>query len=298
MTVTFWGTWFALSPKQQISGGHVKSISTFLIPALFAVSLTTLASPNTESPNATLMILLDLSTSMDIHRSKLTALAPILKESLEDNACRFNVMVGNIAYKGHDANLFYLKPIGDPAVVTESTPDGPEIIYNRILDPIGSAVNPAKVMRRGGLERTYSSIAMSIQANKKILQDSDVVGALLLTDAAPGFEKYTPEDAYGSIMESLGPKTAFYSGIISPHLTNGMTVPESHLNCPIDFSTKQTVGQPIDHLGFVTHNMSAINEFSNWVGGLQWEICEPDYNQRLRVFINTILAIAGCKPIS
>lgn len=265
---------------------------------LLGWTFSSLAVASPGSPKATLMVLLDLSTSMDVHRTKLASLAPILRDTLKENSCQFEVIIGNIAYKGHDANLFYLKALGDPAVINESTPGGPDIVYNRIMDPVGTAANPAKVMKRGGLERTYSSIAMSIKANQKLLKESDVVGTLLLTDAAPGFEKYLPDEAYQEISKTLGYGTLFYSGIIAPTLNNEMTIPTSHLTCPIDFSTRQSVGSPIDPYGFFTPDMNAINEFSQIVGGLQWDVCEPNYDLRLRTFINTILSIAECKPIS
>lgn len=280
----------------------VQTQSIKKIILLFAFVLTG-TQAQAQKDTASLLVLIDLSSSMSKHRAKLVQLAPLVEEAMKKSSCKIQVGVGNIEYvKPRHANN--LKPWGRPAWVTKDTPDGPDKIYQRISDPEGVVYPDGDEDRYGlassGSEITYSSLVDSIKKNIDAFKTSSVVGTILLTDAAPSFEKYTPEQAARMIHDLLGSKTSYISAVIGPELSKGMMVPDQSLfQCVPDFNgTQLTPGSLLSTSNWETKDIEAINKFTKSVRGSQWDICQPNYDRELQQLIYQILIAGGCLAIS
>lgn len=294
--------WELLNSIREQALRKVMKVSTLLITSIFSLIITiSPAQATPENPKATLVVLLDISdTMMNNHIQKISRLSSIVDEVLQNKVCDFQVSVGNISYKGLQKPFPYnLKFIGNPPVVDQNTPNGIDLIRNRIFDPAAASMGETgESLRRNGVEITYSSIANSISYNKKLLTDSDAVGAILVTDGVPGFEVFSPQEAYQKIIDTLGTRTLFTSAIVAPELSQDMLIPSNQDSCPIDYTIKQTPGQPFSLRSYDSQNMNAINEFTQIVGGMQWNICDESYERQLKIFIYTLLSLAGCQPIA
>lgn len=257
----------------------------------------------TERKKATILVLIDLSSSMPRHRKKLTQLAPIVKEAMERSQCDIKVGVGGIHY--NDNKKVSMKPWGKPAWITKDMENGSKVIADRIEFPYETIFNrqlseeDEDRLPNGNSERTYSSIVKSIEANLAELKGQAVVGTLLVTDAAPGYELFTPIDAKSKI-KSLLSDTPYVSGVIGPQLWEGMKIPslnndQERLHCQTDFHGTQTPGAFVNKSSWTTQDIESLNEFVKETRGWKWDVCEPTYDRSLQEFLQMILDAAGCQ---
>ncbi|MCJ8277825.1 MAG: hypothetical protein HRT44_01515 [Bdellovibrionales bacterium] len=257
-----------------------------------------------DRKKAAILVMLDLSPSMAYHRAKLTQLAPLVKEAMENSRCDFKVAVAGIHYD--DNKRVSMLPWGEPAWVHKDTPEGSEKINERISSPFdvifGREIEETEeALPNGGSERTYSSIIYSLRANINELIDMDVVSTLVLSDAAPGYEDRTPQDAVDTIKGLLG-ETPYVSGFISANLRNGMVMParfnvNGNRMCYPDFPGNPAPGEVIDTSGWMSPDLESIRNFNRAAGGWQWDVCEPDYDMTLREFLKMIMDAAQCQVI-
>ncbi len=287
---------------------------------IFFAILVLVVPPNASANNGTtkkdvasLLVLIDLSPSMKPHRMKMTKLAPLVKAAMEKSRCEFQVAVGSILYK--DFSFSSLTPWAEPGGelwVTQDTPEGPQKIHDRIAFP-HDTVHPThdgdqhKGIPRSGDELTYSSLVESIATNWDQLRDSQVIGTILLTDAVPAYETYTPQEAVNQIKQRLG-NIPYLSAQIVADVYSGMMVEPNHLInsqtgekiplCGPDHEGDQTPGFMLSTSHWKSKNPDAINQFTDILYAEQWDICEPEYDEKLRKFIESILLVGGCLPVS
>ncbi len=284
--------------------------------AILVLSLNPSAQANNGTAKkdvASLLVLIDLSPSMDSHRMKMTKLAPLVEAAMERSRCEFQVAVGSILYK--DFSFSTLTPWaepGGPAWVTQETPDGPQKIHDRIAFP-HDTVHPThdgdqhKGIPQSGDELTYSSLVESLQTNWDRLQDSQVIGTILLSDSVPAYETYTPQQAVDQIKQQLG-NIPYLSAQIVADVRSGMMVEPTHLFnsqtgekiplCGPDHEGDQIPGFMLNTSHWESKNPDAINQFTDILYAEQWDICEPEYDEQLKKFIETILLVGGCLPLS
>ncbi len=265
-----------------------------------------------ESGVASLLVLIDLSPSMNSHRMKMKQLAPLVKDAMESAQCEFRVAVGSIHYKNFPTSRLtpWAEPGGD-LWVTQDTPQGADKIYDRITFPHETVYpgfdgdqNPG--IPSSGNETTYSSLVDSINTNWESLQDSDVIGTILLTDAVPAYESYSPKDAADLIKQKVGNRP-YLSAMIVANVFSGMMVQPNVVYdsngygsqiCGPDHEGGQEPGWMLNTDEWVSKNPDAINQFNEIIYGEQWDICEPEYDQKLKSFIEKVLLVGGCLPLS
>lgn len=280
------------------------------------------AGPKKNRGTATFFIMLDQSSSMIQHGEKVTDIALILQNALEQSYCNIKVGVGNIQYDTFMADI-YLKPWGYPYFVGVENPKLPEIIRDRILNPYkannvddeNGNPHPAKgkyIPNLGG-ELTYSSLVNSIRVNLPEIAGSNILGTLLVTDAAPAYELHSPRQAYDEIQSLLG-STLFASAIVGPELSSGI-VPQTGpvsveeiiaveenrhppLACSPDFPGYQRPGEAISVSTWASKNHRAIDEFTAITyENMQWDICKNNYELELTQFIQRVLSLGDCISI-
>ncbi|MEM7645887.1 MAG: hypothetical protein AAF203_03155 [Pseudomonadota bacterium] len=279
----------------------IPSTQRFFVSFLLVTLLWQPAMAMPKAKLASILILMDLSGSMNRHQQKLQAIAPIIEKAMENSRCSYQVGVANIAYEDRKTDL---TPFGTPAWITDDMEEGPKEIASRISNPIraiygeeewddeDSGVGGPPDLPSGTKEKTYSSLVSSLEHNFHKIKDSDVIGTLLLTDAVPAFETWTPEVAEQKI-HSLTGSTPYISAVIGPDLSTGFVMPEPQA-CSPDFQNSQLAGNPLNMEGWLTRDVYAIDQFTKNVYGSQWNICKNDYDEQLRQFIESILAAGEC----
>ncbi len=251
-----------------------------------------------------LLVMLDMSASTKNHRQKLKNLAPIVRKAMESSSCDFKIGVGNIAYDNLRRND--LKPWGQPSFVTADTPNGDEMIWERISDPElvlfpNGTVSGDDETPRGNRERTYSSMVESIEQNLPDLQDVVSLGVLLLTDTAPAFEIYGPQIALNRISDLLGSRP-FIPGMIRPSFFEGMmfehwensNADDGAPVCRLDIPGQQIPGNQISTLEWQSRDIEAMDTFIERAWGMSWDVCDKDYDDSLEAYLQTVLNQSGC----
>ena len=254
----------------------------------------------------TLMVLYDLSDSMEDHYPKMAALAPLVREAMENSRCEFKVSVGNIHYNDEGVLNDY-HPFGSPGFVTSEmgVDKAVDLISYRLQYPHLISKNYVKAdgsvgFPIGSEEETYSSIVRTVRTNIAQLSDQDVVGTLMLTDAAPGFETLTPSEALNQIKGLLGSNTMYIPGMISYPYENGMNDIHPAQACKPDWppgTAHPPFGASNLRMGtsaWMSSDLDAINNFVKQAYGYQWDICDQSYDESLREYLQTVLVASGC----
>ena len=273
---------------------------------ILIVSLFVVSAANAKN-KVTLMVLYDLSHSMTDHYPKMQALVPMIEKAMQSSRCEYQVSVSNINYYDEYPynNLMPFKRSGEPGFITQDHgAQGIEWIKERLLYPFLVTANNSQADGSsgaivGGSEQTYTSIVKSLRANQAHLIDQHVVGTLLLTDAAPGFEEYHPGVAKNKINEILG-GVPYVSGTIHyPYAENMMDAHPAEV-CVPDFPMGTTVppigsnNLTINTSAWKYRDIEALYKFADATYGYQWNICDKSYDDNLRRFLNEVLSVAGC----
>ncbi len=251
---------------------------------------------------ASLLVLLDLSGSMARHRVKLAEIGNIVRTTMEAATCDIQVAVGNIGYEGvGQADHFtpWAEPGGDPWL-SMVDPGAPQLIQQRIGFPhetvfptLSDGGDPLS-LPSGGKEITYSSVVESLRHNRDQIVDSEVVGTVLFTDAAPGYELYSPEDAASQIRSILG-GTPFATANIVHNFHPAMTIDRG---CTPDFKSVKIPGNIWETSRWNSPHLTAISEFNDIFYGQQIDVCASSYVQRLQRFLYELLVMGNCLPLS
>jgi hypothetical protein len=246
----------------------------------------------------TLIIYLDFSLSMNNHRNKVAGLVPYMAERLQRECGNYQIATSNILYR--DSHFNNLTPYGNPTFISPETPRAEERVVHRIMAPFqGDTLEMINLdgyyeIVSGTKEVTYSSVAVSIEENRELLADQDLVAALLVTDAAPAYELGTAEEMLQRIHSAL-PQTQFMAGAVAMKMYNGM--PRSlGPNCRPDIPySPQNSSDTINTSSWPTGDLSALDRFVRLSGGWVWDICEDDYQAHFQEFIQTVVLNAGCQ---
>ncbi len=250
----------------------------------------------------TIVVQVDLSSSMKSHISKLKDLANQVHQAMEQSQCDYRIAVSNIQY--YDYINVNLTPWGEPTFVTKDIPTGPDIISDRILNPLAHFNSPMKddgeeALPNGANEITYGSIVSSIDQNWNLLQDSDSLAYLLVTDAAPAFEELTPEQALAQIHTKLNGKP-FLAAILGPLFSDPMPVYAKGHSCMPDFNgvygdIYNPGGAHLDMEGWISKDINATHRFARLSQGAFWDVCDPSYEEHIQEFILMVMDQMSCQ---
>lgn len=294
----------------------------FLLFSIHLLSFSVQAGSRSPAPSrVAFLIYLDLSPSMEKLRERVSVIGQMIHDSMENSQCTYSVAVNNIQYQ--DAEYNYTRPIGFPQFVTRDTPDGPNLVAKRIRLPIEtitrsvSGLNGRRVW--GTEELTYSSVVDSIDQLHPDLLEYPVVSTLLISDAAPAFERYQHAVATQKVKEMLKGKRHLHAAL-GPNLFLGMKNRDTTKNivieekgarsvsdykkCSIDLSNAvatQVTRKP--EAPFTTSHwnygeIDAIERFVKDLGGWYWDICSDQSENNLREYIQMVLELAECQYYS
>lgn len=285
-------------------------MTTLLSLCLIALTLTAplkIYAAETPKNKVGLMILLDMSSSTRNHRRKFKNLAPLIKKAMENSQCDFKIGVGNIAY--NDLNKNDLTPWGEPAFVTMETPHAENLIWQRISDPESvlfpnGTISGDDETPRGSAERTYSSMVEAVEQNKAALEDTTSLGMILVTDAAPAYEIYTPREALQKIRQTLGNRP-FIPAMIRPQLSHHMMMEVWDFNtpasesqksiCRLDIPGSQVPGNKINTNDWVSKDIEAMDVFIQEAWGEKWNVCDENYDKSLEDYLQLVLTLSECQ---
>jgi hypothetical protein len=243
-----------------------------------------------------ILIHLDLSHSMSNYHRRLSVLSDLVQKAAEQTTCEFRIGVTNIAYLDVETND--LRAFGTPAFITSSTPRGPEMLRQRIRDPyLFVPENREFYHRYVEKELTYTSVIEAVRQNREELLDVNFLASLLLTDAAPAFEAYSPTQALEEI-QNLMPGVGFMATSISydfsPYGSQLRCIPDLPEDPNrSDFDAQRQFTQ-INTSHWLSPHTESVNEFTINGHGWHWDICLTNYEAEIQQFLNMVLQQGGC----
>jgi len=275
---------------------HLKSL-------LIAIVLVCSSSQSALANDVTLMIYLDFSGSLDDNRGKVAQLIPRITNKMKNTCGKFRIATNNILYEDVEFNNY--RPYGSPAFLTDAMPNAVDELAARISNPfsgvlpVGTNTDPTYNITSGNKEITYSSISRSVVANLDDLRGEDMVAALIITDAAPGFEYGSPEEELALIKQALG-TTRFMAGAISVNLENGMKLADMNPSCSADMSgvlPNRFQGNvlPPNIQEWMDNDLEDLKMFSHASGGWHWDICRDDLEASIDDFLSLVIMESGCQ---
>jgi hypothetical protein len=216
----------------------------------------------------TLVIYVDLSESMGRHRKMVSEMAGWLTEELKTKCGDYEVLVNNITYVAkHVPGGEVIKGYQEPDWITKDTPDGKEMVRRRIeYNSLNPAFHYMTMLHSGSREKTYTSVLETIEARLATspggpYQDT-TVGVLILSDAAPVFEAFSPEEATTLLSQQVNGRNVMV-GALGARRPSCMDTAYSENTSLAD--------PPQPDLS----KINWLNEFAALNRGYNWDICAP-----------------------
>ncbi len=234
---------------------------------------------------------------------KIRGLASEISRILKDSHCDYEISVGGILY--NDSQWNNLEPFaqpGTPQVITQDVDNevAASLIQQRLTNP--TFADPGVMLPYGSSEILYTSTVEFIKQYRSRFANKAVVGTLLITDAGPAFERYTPEEAINEIHSVLGENTIYVPGALAYPFLGDSNREKNTASCKRDPDTVD--GEGMINYNKDTHKMTYfdwsqtkvldLHRFNRIGRGYTWDICSPNYKESLRDFLIMFLDAGSC----
>lgn len=227
----------------------------------------------TQDKEVSLIIYVDQSASMAPKKDLIARMMKRVVNQLDKACGKYRVAVSQIAYRGWSKSPYI---VGQPKFITqEHGQAGIKILEDRVFELADkTATSPS--------EKLHSTIALSIEREYQEVATSDLVAALLISDAVPSSEDYTANEALAKIHSFIPGKKFLAVGIIPQYLEHSQDP-----QCTIDEYPKK-IGQ------LTEEELSQPHRFFHGSGGYTTDICYRNFEAQLDEFLHYVISNAKC----
>lgn len=220
-----------------------------------------------------LIIYIDQSASMAHKKDLVIKMMGRVVDQLDKACGKYRIAISQIGYWGWSKSPYI---VGEPKFITEKhgTP-GIKILEDRVQTVASETLSSPS-------EKLHSTIALSIEREHQELVTSDLVAALLISDAVPSAEDYTAEEALQRIHSFIPDKKFLAVGIIPQYLEHAKDP-----QCQIDEYPKA-----IRRLS--EEELSQPHQFFRKSGGYTTDICYKNFEAQLDEFLHYVISSANC----